>query len=172
VVDYFSRFILGWDLDTNMTGSFLEDVVQQAVGFTNMTYVLVEDQSVLLSDNSAGYITKQFNQYLRPVGIRHITASLFHPQTNGKIERYQRTLKVEIKQVPYDMLRELKEAIRAFIDYYNYRCYHEGLGNVTPYDVYMGGHLEIIRKRKEIESRKLSARKVHNRTARGQEQDL
>ena len=126
----------------------------------------MEDRTVLLSDNGAGYISQQFNQYLRLVGIRHITASPFHPQTNGKIERYHRTVKGEIKQVPYDMPSELKEAIRAFIEYYNYRRYHEGLGNVTPYDVYTGKYLEIIQRRKEEKSRTLQARKDYNKTAR------
>ena len=69
-------------------------------------------------------------------------------------------------QRPYDMPSELKEAIRTFIDYYNYQRYHEGLGNVTPYDVYTGKHLEIIQKRKEVNSRTLEARKGYNRTAR------
>jgi putative transposase len=168
VLDDFSRFILGWDLKTDMTGGSLEDVVQQAVDFTGMTDVPVEDRTVLLSDNGAGYISQQFNQYLRLVGIRHITASPFHPQTNGKIERYHRTLKGEINQVPYDMPGELREAIRAFIEYYNYQRYHEGLGNVTPYDVYTGRHLEIIQKRKEVKSRTLVARRDYNRTAREQ----
>lgn len=166
VMDDFSRFILAWDLKTDMTAGSLEDVVQQAVDFTGMTDVPIEDRTVLLSDNGAGYISQQFNQYLRLVGIRHITASPFHPQTNGKIERYHRTLKGEINQVPYDMPGELKEAIRAFIEYYNYRRYHEGLDNVTPYDVYTGKHLEIIQKRKEVKSRTLQERKDYNRTAR------
>jgi transposase InsO family protein len=168
VMDDFSRFILGWDLKTDMSGGSLEDVVQQAIDFTGMTDVPVEDRTVLLSDNGAGYISQQFNQYLRLVGIRHITASPFHPQTNGKIERYHRTLKGEINQVPYDMPNELKEAIRAFIEYYNYRRYHEGLGNVTPYDVYTGRHLEIIQRRKEVKSKTLEARRDYNRTAREQ----
>jgi len=168
VMDDFSRFILGWDLKTDMTGGSLEDVVQQAVDFTGMTNVPVEDRTVLLSDNGAGYISQQFNQYLRLVGIRHITASPFHPQTNGKIERYHRTVKGEINQVPYDMPSELKEAIRAFIEYYNYRRYHEGLGNVTPYDVYTGRHLEIIQRRKEVKSRTLEVRRDYNRTVREQ----
>jgi putative transposase len=107
VMDDFSRFILSWELKTDMTGGSLEDVVQQAVDFTGMTDVPLEDRSVLLSDNGAGYISQQFNQYLRLVGIRHITASPFHPQTNGKIERYHRTLKEEINKVPYDMPSEL-----------------------------------------------------------------
>lgn len=166
VMDDFSRFILGWDLKTDMTGGSLEDVAQLAVDFTGMTDVPVEDRTVLLSDNGAGYISQQFNQYLRLVGIRHITASPFHPQTNGKIERYHRTLKGEINQVPYDMPGELREAIRAFIEYYNYRRYHEGLGNVTPYDVYTGRHLEIIQRRKEVKNKTLAARRDYNRTAR------
>jgi transposase InsO family protein len=149
-----------------MTGGSLEDVVQQAVDFTGMTDVPVEDRTVLLSDNGAGYISQQFNHYLHLVGIRHITASPFHPQTNGKIERYHRTVKGEINQVPYDMPSELKEAIRAFIEYYNYRRYHEGLGNVTPHDVYTGKHLEIIQRRKEVKSKTLAARRDYNRTAR------
>jgi transposase InsO family protein len=168
VMDDFSRAILSWDLKTDMTGGSLEDVVQQAVDFTGMTDVSVEDQTVLLSDNGAGYISHQFNQYLHLVGIRHITASPFHPQTNGKIERYHRTVKGESNQIPYDMPGELKEGIKAFIEYYNCRRYHEGLGNVTPYDVYTGRHLEIIQRRKEVKSRTLEVRRDYNRTARGQ----
>jgi putative transposase len=166
VMDDFSRFILGWELKVDMTGGSLGEVVQQAIDFTGMTEVPLEDRTVLLSDNGAGYLSQQFNQYLRLVGIRHITASPFHPQTNGKIERYHRSLKGEINQVPYDMPSELKEAIQAFIEYYNYRRYHEGLGNVTPYDVYTGGHLEIIQKRKEVKNKTLEARRDYNRTVR------
>jgi hypothetical protein len=63
---------------------------------------------------------------------------------------------------------ELKEAIEAFINYYNYRRYHERLGDVTPYDVYTGRHPEIIRGRKEAKSWTLQARRDYNRTARRQ----
>jgi transposase InsO family protein len=166
VMDDYSRFIVSWDLKTDMAGGSLEDVVQLAVDATGMADVPVEDRTVLLSDNGAGYISQQFNEYLRLVGIRHITASPFHPQTNGKIERYHRSLKGEISQLPYDMPGELRKALAAFIHYYDYQRYHEGLGNVTPYDVYTGKHLEIIRKRKEVKSKTLEARRGYNRTAR------
>ena len=106
------------------------------------------------------------------MGIRHITASPFHPQTNGKIERYHRTLKGQINQVPYDMPGELKEAIKAFIEYYNYRRYHEGLRDVTPYDVYTGRHLKVIKRRKEAKNRTLQTRREYNRTAREQNSGL
>jgi putative transposase len=74
--------------------------------------------------------------------------------------------------VPYEMPSELREAIRAFIEYYNYQRYHEGLGDVIPYDVYTGRQLEIIHRRKEAKSRTLQARKDYNRTAREQGNDL
>jgi len=165
-MDDFSRFILGWNFKVDMTGKSIEDVAQQAVDLTGMTDVLVEDRTVLLSDNRPGYISQQFNQYLHLVGIRRIIASPYYPQTNGKIEGYHRTIKGEINQVLYDMPSELKEAIRTFVAYYNYRRYHEGLSNITPYDVYTGRHLEIIQRRKEVKSRTLEARRVYNRTTR------
>jgi len=168
VMDDFSRFILAWELKSDMAAGSLIDVVQQAVDFTGMTDVPVEDRTVLLSDNGSGYLSRQFGEYLRLVGIKHIVASPYHPQTNGKIERYHRTIKGEINLVPYEMPGELKEAIKAFIDYYNYRRYHEGLGDVTPYDVYTGGHLEVIQKRKEAKGKTLEARKDYNRTIREQ----
>ncbi len=166
VIDDYSRLILGWDLKVDMAAGSLTDVVQQAVDFTGMTDVPMEDRTVLLSDNGAGYISQQFNEYLRLVGIKHINAAPFHPQTNGKIERYHRTLKGDINQVPYEMPSELKDAIGAFIQYYNYRRYHEGLGNVTPHDVYTGKHREILQRRKEVKSRTLAARRDYNKIAR------
>jgi len=67
---------------------------------------------------------------------------------------------------------ELKEAITAFIEYYNYGRYHDGLGDVTPYDVYTGRHLEAIQRRREAKSRTLQARKGYNEIAREQRRGL
>jgi transposase InsO family protein len=168
VMDDYSRFILAWELKSDMTSNSIIDVVQKAVDATGMTDVPVEDRTMLLSDNGPGYISRQFGDYLRLVGIRHILASPYHPQTNGKIERYHRTIKGELSLAPYEMPGDLEEAIRTFIDYYNYRRYHEGLGDVTLYDVYTGRYLEIIQKRKEAKSRTLQVRRDYNRTAREQ----
>jgi putative transposase len=168
VMDDYSRFILAWELKSDMASNSLIDVVQKAVDATGMTDVPVEDRTMLLSDNGPGYISQQFGDYLRLVGIRHILASPYHPQTNGKIERYHRTIKGDLILMPYEMPSALEEAIRKFIEYYNYRRYHEGLGNVTPYDVYTGRHLKILQKRKEVKSRTLQARREYNRTTREQ----
>ena len=172
VMDDYSRFILAWELKSDMAAGSLIDVVQQAVDVTGMTDVPVEDRTMLLSDNGPGYLSRQFNDYLGLVGIRHIIASPYHPQTNGKIERYHRTIKGEIHLVPYEMPSELAEAIRLFIDYYNYQRYHEGLRNVTPYDVYTGRHLEILQRRKEVKNETLKARRSYNRTTRQQGHSL
>ncbi len=69
------------------------------------------------------------------VGIKHILATPFHPQTNGKLERYHQTIKRDVNQVPYELPADLEAAIAAFVSYYNYRRYHKALGNVTPSDV-------------------------------------
>ena len=108
VMDDYSRFILAWELKSDMASNSLIDVVQKAVDATGMTDVPVEDRTMLLSDNGPGYISRQFGDYLRLVGIRHILASPYHPQTNGKIERYHRTIKRELSLMPYDMPGELE----------------------------------------------------------------
>ena len=135
VMDDYSRFILGWKLQRDMSANSLIEVVQQAVDATGMTDVPLEDRTKLLSDNGAGYISRAFRDYLNLVGIRHILAAPFHPQTNGKVERYQQSLKRVVNQLPYELPSQLEQAIADFVDYYNYRRYHKALGNVTPADV-------------------------------------
>jgi putative transposase len=168
VMDDYSRFILAWELKSDMAATSLIGVVQKAVDFTGMTDVPVEDRTALLSDNGAGYLSRQFGEYLRLVGVRHIIASPYHPQTNGKIERYHRSIKGELSLLPYEMPGDLEGAIAAFVAYYNCQRYHEGLGDVTPYDVYTGEHIEIIRRRKEAKNRTLQVRMDYNRAVREQ----
>ena len=84
------------------------------------------------------------------MGIKHILASPFHPQTNGKLERYHQTLKRNMNQLPYEMPSDLEAAIVAFVSYYNYRRYHKALGNVTPSDVLKGRREDILRRRKDF----------------------
>ena len=113
-----------------MAAASLIDVVQKAVDVTGMMDVPIEHRTVLLSDNDAGYLSRQFGEYLRLVGVRHIVASPYHPQINGKIERYHRSIKGELGLLPHEMPSELEKAIATFIEYYNYRRHHEGLGDV------------------------------------------
>ena len=72
------------------------EVVQDAVDKTGMTEIPVQDRTRLLSDNGSGYVSRAFRDYLHLVGIRHILAAPFHPQTNGKLERYHQTIKQDV----------------------------------------------------------------------------
>lgn len=166
VMDDYSRFILAWKLQKDMSANSLIEVVQEAVDATGMTNVLVEDRTKLLSDNGAGYVSKAFRNYLRLVGIGHILAAPFHPQTNGKVERYQQSLKREVNQLPYELPSQLEEAIADFVDYYNYRRYHKALGNVMPADVLYGRREKILQRRKEVQIQTINRRRDYNQGLR------
>jgi len=166
VMDDYSRFILAWKLQKDMSANSLIEVVQEAVDATGMTDVLVEDRTKLLSDNGAGYVSKAFRDYLGLVGIGHILAAPFHPQTNGKVERYQQSLKREVNQLPYELPSQLERAIADFVDYYNYRRYHKALGNVMPADVLYGRREEILERRKEVQIQTINRRRDYNQGLR------
>ncbi len=126
----------------------------------------MEDRTRLLSDNGSGYVSRAFRDYLNLVGIRHIRAAPYHPQTNGKLERYHQSIKQEVNQVPYEVPSELEVAIAGFVDYYNNGRYHKALGNVTPDDVLHGRREEILIKRREVKAQTLASRKRYNRLLR------
>lgn len=166
VMDDYSRFILAHRLQRDMTSDSLIEVVQDAVDRTGMDRVPISDRTRLLSDNGPGYVSRAFRDYLGMVGIKHILASPFHPQTNGKLERYHQTLKRDVNQLPYEVPSDLEAAIVAFVSYYNYRRYHKALGNVTPSDVLRGRRKEILRRRKEVQAQTIERRRRHNRALR------
>jgi len=167
VLDDYSRYILAWRLQQDMTAASLIEVVQEAVERTGMYEAPLRDRTSLLSDHGPGYLSRSFAEYLGLVGIRHIVASPYHPQTNGKLERYHRTVKGQVSLVVHETPSALERTLGAFVDYYNHRRYHEGLGNVTPADVYEGRREEILKRRKEVKQRTLAARRDYNRA--GQE---
>ncbi len=166
VMDDYSRFILAHKLQRDMTSDSFIEVVQAAVDRTEMDQVPVEDKTKLLSDNGSGYVSRAFRDYLHLVGIRHILAAPYHPQTNGKLERYHQTIKRDVNQVPYEVPADLEAAIAAFVAYYNYRRYHKALRNVTPSDVLRGRREEILQRRKEIQAQTIEHRRRYNRALR------
>jgi putative transposase len=166
LMDDYSRFILAWKLQKDMSANSLIEVVQEAVDATGMNDVPVEDRTRLLSDNGAGYVSRVFRDYLRLVGIGHILAAPFHPQTNGKVERYQQSLKREVNQLPYELPSQLERAIADFVDYYNHRRYHKAIGNVTPADVLHGRRDEILQHRKEVQIITINRRRDYNQGLR------
>ena len=96
------------------------------------------------------------------LAIRHIYCAPHRPQTNGKIERFHETLKARMNLLAYTSPEELRRTMQEFIDYYNHRRYHEGIGNVTPADVYYGRRDGILRKREEQKQRTIQERLRYN----------
>ena len=168
VLDDFSRFILAWRLQIDMTTPSLIEVIQDAIDLTGMTDVPVEDRTRLLSDNGSGYVSRLFREYLQLVGIRHVLAAPYHPQTNGKLERYHQTLKRDVNQVPYDVPRELEVAIGKFVDFYNHRRYHKALKDIIPADMLAGRREEILGRRREAKDTTINRRKLSNHALRKQ----
>ena len=166
VMDDYSRFILAWKLQKDMAADSLIEVVQQAIDATGMTEVPVEDRTKLLSDNGAGYVSRAFRDYLHLVGISHILAAPFHPQTNGKLERYHQSIMREVNQIPYELPGQLEKAIADFVDYYNFYRYHKALGNVTPAHVLYDRRERILERRKEVQAETVKRRRAHNQNFR------
>lgn len=136
VLDDFSRLVLASDLKPDMTADSISDVVEQALTFTGMRQVSIEDRTKFLSDHGSGYLARAFEECLRMLAIRHIYRAPHHPQTNGKIERFHETLRARMNLLVYTSPDELRRTMQEFINYYNHRRYHEAIGNVTPPDVY------------------------------------
>lgn len=156
IIDDYSRFIITWDLCSQMTSKDVMPSVDKALQFTG---IKKENAPKLLSDNGSCYISDEIKAFLRGKGIKPINGKPMHPQTQGKIERYHRTMKNVVKLDNYYSPEDLIKAISEFVNYYNYERYHESLRNLTPADVYFGRDKQILKERSKIKEKSMLERR-------------
>lgn len=119
------------------------------------TGVNKDDMPRLLTDNGSSYISNEFDNYLIEINMGHVRGAPYHPQTQGKIERYHRTMKNIVKLENYFFPDDLRAKLADFVDYYNNQRYHEALGNITPADVYFGRAKQKKMQRQETKMKTL-----------------
>jgi transposase InsO family protein len=127
-----SRFLVGWGLYRFQTAANVQEVFRAAIEKHGMP-------KEVLSDNGRQYHSwrgkSQFTQMLLKLGIRHIRSRPYHPQTCGKIESFWRNLYQEcLSKVPLSTFEEAREKIGEYIEYYNFKRPHQGIGNMMPSD--------------------------------------
>jgi transposase InsO family protein len=162
VLDDYSRYIVAWRLFTTMTAMDVKDLLDVAVERTGIEGVSVRHRPRLLSDNGSAYVSHELREYLLCRGMTQTHGAPYHPMTQGKIERYHRSLKNVVNLDKYFLPWELEHEIDRFVRYYNTERYHESLDNVTPADVYEGRYQEIITRRERLKRQTLRARKRYN----------
>jgi transposase InsO family protein len=159
VLDDFSRYILAWKLSPTMGATDVTETLDRALAFTGVDQVRVKHRPRLLSDNGPAYLSGELREYLSERRMAHTRGAPYHPQTQGKIERYHRTMKNGVKLQHYYFPSELEAALKDFVAYYNNERYHESLDNVTPADVYFGRQYAVLSERSKIKRRTMEQRK-------------
>jgi transposase InsO family protein len=129
VIDGYSRYILHHELRKNMQEFDVEITIQRAIekypGY----------KTRIISDNGTQFISKDFTEYLKFVGLQHIRTSVAYPQSNGKIERYHRTIQQEcLRRKSLINLDDARKQIAQYIDFYNTKRLHSSLFYLTPED--------------------------------------
>ena len=97
--------------------------------------------------------------------MTHTRGRPYHPMTQGKIERWHRSLKNQVLLDNYYLPGQLEQRIEQFVSHYNTRRYHESLNNLTPEDVYLGRGQAILNERDKIKRATLESRRRLHRQA-------
>jgi transposase InsO family protein len=162
VLDDYSRYIISWKLAPTMAASDVEETLELALEKSGLEKARVRHRPRLLSDNGPAYLSKELKRFLKRKDIEHIRGAPYHPMTQGKIERYHRSLKNIVKLQHYYSPSQLTEAIDDFVEYYNNQRYHESLDNMTPAVIFYGKEKEVQSKREKIKRRTMALRRLQN----------
>ena len=161
VLDGCSRFIVHHELRESMKEADIELILQRALEkFPDVS-------PRVISDNGPQFIARDFKVFIREVGMSHVRTAPYYPQSNGKIERYHKTLKSGgIRPLTPLSLADARKVIEDFVAYYNEIRLHSAIGYVTPKTRLEGRH-ELLFKQRDA---KLEAAREVRRQRRAQHQ--
>ena len=165
ILDDFSRYIIAWKLCTTMKAGDVTDTLEMALQASGCDHANIVHRPRLLSDNGSSYISGDLAEWLDDNGMDHVRGAPYHPQTQGKIERWHQTLKNSILLENYFLPGDLTASIEAFVTHYNHQRYHESLRNLTPADVYFGRGQTILLQRERIKRNTFEQRRLQHRKA-------
>ena len=142
VLDGFSRALVHWDLRESMTEAEIEIILQRA------KEKYPEAKPRIISDNGPQFIARDFKEFIRISGMTHVRTSPYYPQSNGKIERWHKSIKAECIRPRTPLTKE--DALRLigeYVEHYNTVRLHSATGYITPADMLAGRQVEILAER-------------------------
>lgn len=159
VLDGCSRYVVHWDIRESMTELDTEIVLQRA------RELYPDARPRIISDNGPQFIAREFKEFVRVSGMTHVRTSPYYPQSNGKFERFNRTLKSEcIRPRTPVSLDDARRVVTDYVQRYNTQRLHSALGFVTPHDKLTGRDVEIFAAR----DRKLETARARRKDVRVQ----
>ena len=157
VLDGASRAIVHWEIRESMKEREVECVLERA------KELYPEARPRIISDNGPQFIAKDFKEFIRISGMSHVRTSPLYPQSNGKIERWHKTLKVDaFRPAQPTTLEEAQRVVSTFVDHYNRVRLHSAVGYIAPLD-FMAGKAKAIWAERD---RKLEAAREKRRQRR------
>ncbi len=142
VLDGFSRYIVHWEIRESMKESEVEIILQRA------REKFPDAAPRIISDNGPQFISKDFKEFIRISGMTHVKTSPYYPQSNGKLERYHKTIKGTCIRVNTPLsLDDCQRLVTDFVDHYNNVRLHSAINYITPSDKLQGQAETILAQR-------------------------
>jgi len=139
VLDGYSRYVVHWDLRESMTEAEVEVILQRG------REAYPDARPRIISDNGPQFIAKDFKSFIREAGMTHVRTSPYYPQSNGKLERFNKTIKTEtIRPNAPNSPEEARRVITEFVAHYNDVRLHSAIGYVAPADKLHGRDAAIL----------------------------
>jgi putative transposase len=158
-LDGFSRFLVHWNLRESMREADIEVILQRA------KEKHPEAKPRIISDNGPQFIARDFKEFIRISGMTHVRTSPYYPQSNGKIERWHKSLKSEcIRPGTPLSLEDARRLVEGYVEHYNNVRLNSATGYITPKDALAGRQQEIHADR----DRKLEAARLQRQSHRQQ----